>query len=944
MFSIVQSSLNDNAKKYVTFNEKTGKLTVKKGFVVGNDPKDNQFKVKIKAEDYPTNNEKTVVTVEVTDTAVQIGEVYLAYNGKKLPTTIDLKQAASASIVVKDTNGDDVADCTLKAPANWWSKTSKGVTFTATAKDGGNSKKSSAKYIITYANSDKLKMVFDNQDDNAYGSTTYNKLVETGENTYEYIGTINPTFEFALKDGNTNVYLPYYGCKIKVDNGKLTDYYAYSYTSKTGGTLLAGNSKAVTTITITRPDKKAPIKVTLTNKNFQTAKAPGTKLVKGSIYAGLPGGTEQSLTYKVTGKDADKYDAVYLSYESGIGGIASRSYPINEDGEFTLKTYSSLLKAGTGKYTVVFGEYERDQSGEKTDNFLPRTKAATLSVKVSKLATVKPQASYTLNLKHSKYILLTAKPDNAPIYYSDLRNDNVKGQPNEFIKYFTVADEAGTKVDNTGYFVQLEATKALMDDIKADKVNTANLTGYVKAKVYNVASSGYSEKDVKITVKIETADKKYAATGFNVLNKKDVTGESTITLNKEYVQLDKIEAVDKTNWQASIVQDTVVNDDGKEVKVNTNKILLKALSAPAAGKQNVEVRILPTGSQSALADAAVVKIPVTVKEGDKTKGKVKLKTTSVDLASSKKVSTAYDSKEKCGKWVVELYENTDYEYTFNNIELEKAISIPESMTNITAEYVAKTSSKAAHIAVTVWNNDAKKLGKTITVPMEVTLKDVGSDTLNIKVIIPKKVLTMQDMADAMQKFLSDKNNTISQTDIDTEAAKINAEYGFVNATLSAKLTAKTAATATEEAKDAFVTITVTDKADSKNKLEDIEVTLPDPDTSNKKQTLAEAYKALEDQVKLITADEKKDDKGEVIETLVPTNEMTRFDVRQFLSPVVTNDAYMLSILNYRVVTKATTETAGTITFTYRLVSKNSVGDSVGATITIPKIKADDATE
>ena len=117
-----------------------------------------------------------------------------------------------------------------------------------------------------------------------------------------------------------------------------------------------------------------------------------------------------------------------------------------------------------------------------------------------------------------------------------------------------------------------------------------------------------------------------------------------------------------------------------------------------------------------------------------------------------------------------------------------------------------------------------------------------------------------------------------------------------------------------------VTVTLTDRADSKV-TDKVEVTLAQPSEETAEQTAAQAYTALAEKVNLIV--DKKSGTEEVqAKQLVVTNATTRFDIRQHMTSAITNDNYMLSIVDFKVVKKATTTETGTITFMYRLVDKN----------------------
>ena len=349
----VQGAARANILNNVSIDKK-GKITVSKNFVVGSDSADNTFNVRIKANDFENNGVNELISVEVTTENVVPAEVFLGkWNGDaqrydKLGTTLTVEDLVGARLVAFDATGKDVShyvtftssSSSVKVDKKLGAldkvKPGKNIVFTATTTDGGKKKVKSVKYTIAYTKATNLTLKFD---ESAEYNTGYNRLVEVSENNYQYAGTVTPKFGFDVIDiidaNNRNKDVPadtsYYNYSLSINGGKIE----YGNTKQCGYVYPTAET---TTITLKDKTNNKTKKITLKNTNWQTTKAPKTKLVDGKAYFTL----WNTLEYSVAGD----YEAVYISYSAGSKDNAyiwygEQALPIT-DGRFKFEVCNTV--------------------------------------------------------------------------------------------------------------------------------------------------------------------------------------------------------------------------------------------------------------------------------------------------------------------------------------------------------------------------------------------------------------------------------------------------------------------------------------------------------------------------------------------------------------------------------------------------------------------------
>lgn len=940
----VQGAARANILNNVSVNSK-GKITVSKNFVVGSDSADNTFNVRIKANDFEKNREDCLISVEVTTENVVPAEVFLgkwnraAQRYDKLGTTLTVEDLAGAELVALDATGKNVSDyvtftsssSSVKVDKKLGSldfakiKPGKNIVFTATTTDGGKKKVKSVKYTIAYTKATNLTLSFWNSDENVYASN-YNRLVEVSENNYQYFATNTPRFGFDVIDiidpndrsKDVDAYTSYYSYTLSINGGKIeygnTKQYGYVYpTAET------------TTITLKDKTNNKTKKITLKNTNWQTTKAPKTKLVDGKAYFSL----YSTLEYSVAGD----YEAVYISRSAGskrnawldgTEGCVGISKPI-VDGTFKFVVFGN--KVGTEKFTVVFGKYDADGV-----TFIPQTKASTLSVKVNGIANFKPATKYTYNPYDSKLIELTGTPKDVYPYWSDLANANIGGKPNNFLKYFELETVTDPVTGNTYTTGKLKATADLTEKALTDGIDAKDLTGYVSYS-YTNAKGNWVKKDTKITVVLENATKAYTASTITMLNTAGSTGTGLVSLNETGMTLAKVQAVDTANWKV----DTYTSYDLDDNLVKNIK--LTALKAQTAGTTTVDVYVLPANSQYADKTdlkkyGTLVSIPVVIGDAAAFTGKVSVeKLIDLNKTAAFDVATAYSSKKLSGYWTAKAKANDVYKYTIDCGKIASATVSGDAATGFAAEL--KNDGNGDYIQFSVYRS-ALELGKVYEVPVDVTFADgSAAETVMFDIAVPAKAQSMDDIAADIKKALEETAyDSTKSADMFYVTDAVNTvvidPISCVNApTVAWESVEETQADGTKKEVSKKVTVTLTDKRDVNTKKE-IVVTLPKK--VSKKLTKSEIDTALAAYVGRIVQKSEYDalteDQKKANEYLVTSNDTTRFTIRQYLEKALgENSDYMLSITNFKI-EKAEdksedypTGKAGKLSFTYCLVDK-----------------------
>lgn len=911
----------DVIKKYVSVNEKTGKLVIKKGITLSNNTDNNKFAVKITADDFEHSTPVVrYADIELTKTAMEIGEIYLEKGVQKLSSTCTMSEADGATIKVLDTEGVDITSLVTFTPAAkkkngvWTSngfngttlhfvKAAKTFSIKATTTDGGKKSKT-VKYSI---GNDTFK-------DFKYELTSnQTSFVETGANTYEYKATNNPELTLDVYDGAAPARQTYYNYKVSVKGGKQVD------RSANGFKFVPTAKETKITITDQVTKSRKPVVITVTNLTYPTAKAPSAKTTD-KLYTDMLDATgaviPQTLTFTVA---KNTYEAVNVTYESGA---LSNLYLVYNnagawadalgntalvDNKFTLMTNINYpynvpySKAIQGKYTVTYGHYDDNHK------FIPDTKPATLTIKVNKLGNFKPTTSYTITPSDSKIIKLTGKPANVDVAYSSLQNANVGGKPNRFRDIFTLNEENGTLTLNT-------AAKDYAT-IVADK---KNLTGYVTYTYRN--SKGEIKNTAKITVKISDKELKYTTDVIDVVKGATATtAVTTVKVNKKAVALNPTIVPVTTGWAVT------ATDADKGI------ITLSATSA-SIGKNIVEFKMLPKDSSlvDVSKDGIVVAAVVNVLDPAASKSKLKIKNANADL---EKAAKSYDaSSNKTGVYTLVLPVSDVFTPAVQGVVVKSMEAATTAPTGFAASYAD------GNITLKV---NAKDIAakKSYKFPVTVKFESGADEIITFNVAAPKFIANASSVEAAVRSYLStfhasaiggaSTDETTIKTALNTGSAKVPAVIdpitGITASTVTATYTAASGSGASATPASYKVTVTLNDPAATKP-IEIKDVAILAPLETPIQQTVDDALTAVNAKAAFIVS--KKSTDPDVAKTqLEVSNATTRFTIRQFLQPAINNSEFMLNITSFDI-TPAVDGTAadpagrnGSITVKYKVVSQ-----------------------
>ena len=500
----------EKVQKNVSVN-KSGKVTVKKGFYVDPDADKNWIAVVIRAADYEGNDAKATAYVQVVSEVVVPKEIYLVDSqGNRLGTKVSADKADGASVVVLDKNGKNINQYVTLTPNSsnsgiYIKQNTNGsatlvvdkisaVTVKAVSRDGGNKSKS-VKFTITKP---KFTGTYYNIDSVTSDGFSASK-VETYDGYMTYSAPRGAVIKMrigAYINGKAYYKKTWFEWGYEVKGGKIKedeDYWLFTPTAK----------KAK----ITYWDKEHPSKrwyVTFTNNNWGTKydSAPKVTLAAGKLYNNAYASNDD-LEYN---EESEKYELPYqrLTYRYDVGsydaiGIAAITkdapnlYWENLDPEhrtFDLVFSSRTLKAGTYKYKVAFYKDE-----------VLMCKPSTVTVKVNKASKVKVTASYTLNTAKQRGIeLKCSTKDFTPDFDADMMNANVGGRANDFNRYFElVCDEDTTAGDKSAVVIRFKDS-VTEEEIAALKGKS--ITGYVRYSYY-LGYSSIKNATSKVTIKIK---------------------------------------------------------------------------------------------------------------------------------------------------------------------------------------------------------------------------------------------------------------------------------------------------------------------------------------------------------------------------------------------------------------------------------------------------------
>ena len=502
----------EKVRENVSVN-KSGKVTVKKGFYVDPDSSKNWIAIVIKAADFAGNETRTTAYVQVVSDVLVPKEIYLVDSqGNRLGTTISADVADGARVVVMDENGNNInqyvtltpnsskadiyVDQNTSGSATFVVNKITSVTVKATSRDGGKKSKS-VKLTITKPNFTRTYYNIDSVTSDGFDASK----IDTYDGYMTYSAPRGAVIKMRVgayingkayyKKGWVDWGYEVEGGKIKVDG----DYWLLTPTAKKAKVLYW--------------DKEHPSKrwyVTFTNDNWETKydSAPKVKLIAGKVYDNAYAGINDTEYHA----ESDQYELPYqrLTYQYDVGSYdtiaiaaitknAPSLYWENYDPEhrtFDLVLSSRTLKAGSYKYKVAF--YKDD---------VLMCKPSTVTVKVNKASKVKVTVSYTLDTtKQSGIELKCSTKDFMPDIDTNLLNANVGGRANDFNKYFELVydedEDTGTS-DKSTVVIRFKDTVS-EEEIAALK--GTSITGYVKYS-YIYGYSTIKNVTSKVTIKIK---------------------------------------------------------------------------------------------------------------------------------------------------------------------------------------------------------------------------------------------------------------------------------------------------------------------------------------------------------------------------------------------------------------------------------------------------------
>lgn len=680
---------------------KNGKVTVNKNYTVSAVSEENEFTVRATAADYEGNTTSRSATFEITAEKAQLGSVVIAKytddgydiiakSGDEVKADEIIGADAyvlKPGVTVKDHYSHSVfgnvvsdAEVTYKSSnkavtigsygsISSVTKTAKNIKITATATDGSKASAVLDKLTVTYASGEDIGLYITNYSDNN------TELPVSEDGSAEFYGQKDAVFciEIQTKDeeGNWDY----------ISNRGLTDYTLKIKGAKTiYKNTLTGEYEIIptgATVTLTLTSKSilgnGKNKVyTLTNKSFSDAKTNAPKLkTSDKLYGGkyqsaqkvtytLPSGyANQMILFTLdtvdstNSKKKDNYNW-FSGYFNELGSYIK----VSSDATVTLTFgYSrTYIPAGSYKLNYLVGGFNDD------GNFVATAKPGTVSIKATAQKTIKAslKKAYTLSALEGSRVEFTLNKSGVEPNVLELKNANIKGTENQFLKYFEIDHDTQ---NGDKYYLKL------VDGLSAAQItelagNKDNLTGWVSYNYHNVDNSndsyGEGQTQIKVTLKDVTTASKFALTKATVLN-----DAKTVTVN----------AYTGKNVAVDVADAKVTDGDFTAVANGTDTITLTPTAALATGKYNVTLKIVPADSyymslftaEGANRDDLIakygveVKTTITVTAKDTTKNKVK-----VDSKAATKTFTANDYAD--GYYFVDV----PYTTTTQNVPTFKA--------------------------------------------------------------------------------------------------------------------------------------------------------------------------------------------------------------------------------------------------------------------------------
>lgn len=767
---------------------KNGKVTVSKNYTVSADSEENKFAVSATAADYEGNTTYGYDTFEITAEKAQLGSVVIAKytddgydiiakSGDEVKADEIIGADAyvlKPGVTVKDHYSHSVfwnvvsdAEVTYKSSnkavtigsygyISSVTKTAKNIKITATATDGSKASAVLDKLTVTYATGEDIGLYIEEYDS---GDT----LPVSEDGSVEVYGQKDARFKIYIQTKDEE------GNWENIKGRGLTDYTLKIKGAKiTSKNTLTGEYVIIptgATVTLTLTSKSilgnGTNKVyTLTNKSFSDAKTNAPKLKTSDKLYGGSYQPAQKVTYTLPSDYANQMILFTLdtvdstnskkkdnyNWFSGYFNELGSYIKVSSDATVTLTFgYSrTYIPAGSYKLNYLVGGFNDD------GNFVATAKPGTVSIKATAQKTIKAslKKAYTLSALEGSRVEFTLNKSGVEPNVLELKNANIKGTENQFLKYFEIDHDTQ---NGDKYYLKL------VDGLSAAQItelagNKDNLTGWVSYNYHNVDNSndsyGEGQTQIKVTLKDVTTASKFALTKATVLD-----DAKTVTVN----------AYTGKNVAVNVAYAKVTGGDFTAAANGTDTITLTPTATSlATGKYNVTLKIVPADSyymslftaEGANTDDLIakygveVKTTITVTAKDTTKNKVK-----VDSKAATKTFTA-DAYEG-GYYFVEV----PYTTTTQNVPVFKATAQKEIDQKLfttvvdTDKITVKLSKAELKAAVDAKTDKAVTYSKkNYSVKFDLVYGTDGTDgtgyttdTITLKLTLPAEAKTYADV-------------------------------------------------------------------------------------------------------------------------------------------------------------------------------------------------------
>lgn len=522
----------DKVKNNISIN-KSGKVTIKKGYTVDAATGVDYIAIVVKAADFEGNDVEETAYVRILNTELVPTEIRLLdSDGRDLGTKFSADNANSmfwdrmgvtAQVVVLDQFGNNMNQYATITPTqpkktaynkNYVQHTTQSSYATlyiyklgtfnikAVATDGGKRSKTIKVTVTPQALEHKFYSV---------QSVSYNGVeisdydAEDGRMTYSAPrGSVIKVYNgFEInRHTHTNHSGDNKGCRAIYNR----NWYNWEYEIKGGKVKFEGNLWVITpteknaTLTIwpkSQPRQKTH--VTYTNLTWKDYDAAPKVMVKAGVqklyankYSRISDLEEDGYYDEETGEwetyhyvssqkitytyDSGDYDDVRITAASKKAPYFWISDFNSTDKTFQINVSAAGIKPGSYKYKVTF--YKKSNNSK----LQLAAKPATITIKVYKAPKIKIAPSYTLKTDQADSVALKLTPnDFLPDFDPKLLNANVNGKANNFRDYFEVV----TSTDNVGVTrASIRLKSDLTTEQKAALKEQKKITGYIKYSYY----------------------------------------------------------------------------------------------------------------------------------------------------------------------------------------------------------------------------------------------------------------------------------------------------------------------------------------------------------------------------------------------------------------------------------------------------------------------------